>query len=129
MSDPLYLNAEGLKAPAGHYSHAVVVNGLVFVSGLLPVDAQGNMLASASFEVQTRQALDNLAVILKASGSAVSRLVQVRAYLSNIENWTEFNRIYQAWIGDVRPARAVVPVPGLHHGVAIEIEAVGAVTD
>jgi enamine deaminase RidA (YjgF/YER057c/UK114 family) len=68
--------------------------------------------------------LDNVAAALAAAGSAVNRLVQVRVYVTDIQAWPAFNTIYAAWAGDARPARCVVPVPSLHFGFKIEIEAV-----
>jgi len=52
-------------------------------------------------------------------------VLKVTAYLVGVENWPEFNRIYAEIFGASRPARSVVPVPGLHHGYLIEIEAIG----
>jgi 2-iminobutanoate/2-iminopropanoate deaminase len=68
--------------------------------------------------------LDNVGSALAAAGSSINRLVQVRVYVSDIRQWPAFNTIYAKWIGSTRPARAVVPVPELHYGFKIEIEAV-----
>ena len=68
--------------------------------------------------------LDNVAAALTGAGSAIERLVQVRVYVTDIASWPAFNAIYAKWIGSSRPARAVVPVPVLHYGFQIEIEAV-----
>ena len=111
-------------APGGHYSHAVVAGGFVFVSGQLPIAPDGRKLADASFEEQTRQVLDNVANALTAAGSGIDKLVQVRVYVSDIALWLQFNTLYAAWAGNARPARAVVPVPILHYGFKIEVEAV-----
>jgi len=121
---PRLITPDSLAPPGGHYSHAVVANGMVFVSGQLPIDAHGNKLVDAPFEVQARQVLANVAGALAAAGSSVSRLVQVRVYVTDIALWPAFNAIYAAWAGPSRPARAVVPVPLLHHGLLIEVEAV-----
>jgi 2-iminobutanoate/2-iminopropanoate deaminase len=117
-------NPETMAVPGGHYSHAVTANGFVFVAGQLPIARDGTKLANATFEQQAQQTLDNVAAALKAAGSAISRLVQVRVYVTDIASWPAFNTIYAAWIGPSRPARAVVPVPQLHYGFKIEIEAV-----
>ena len=114
----------GLAAPGGHYSHATVANGFVFVSGQLPIAPDGTRLAEASFEQQTRQVLDNLRAALVAAGSGIDRLVQVRVYLDAIENWPAFNAIYAEWAGDARPSRAIVPTGPLHFGFKVEVEAV-----
>ena len=61
---------------------------------------------------------------MAAAGSAVDQLVQVRVYVTDIKDWPAFNAIYAKWAGLSYPARAVVPVPELHYGFKIEIEAV-----
>jgi reactive intermediate/imine deaminase len=128
MSGPVQtLSSHELASPGGHYSHAVVAGGFVFVAGQLPIDAQGTKLVDASFAEQTQQVLANVAAALRAAGSSPQRLVQVRVYITDIALWPEFNTLYASWIGAHRPARAVVPVPQLHFGLKIEIEAVAVV--
>jgi len=117
-------NPDGMAAPGGHYSHAVAANGFGYVSGQLPIARDGTKRADASFEQQAEQVLNNVDAALTAAGSAIDRLVQVRVYVSDIRQWPAFNAIYAKWIGSSRPARAVVPVPELHYGFKIEIEAV-----
>lgn len=125
MSGPRLINAESLGTPAGHYSHAAVTaGGMVFVSGQLPITPQGRKLGSEPFETQVAQTLSNLDNVLAACGCARGDLVQVRVYLCDVEWWPRFNALYADWIGAHRPARCVVPVPALHYGLALEIEAV-----
>ena len=118
-------NPAAMAKPGGHYSHAVAANGFVFVAGQLPITPDGTRLNDATFEQQARQVLDNVALALQAAGSSIDRLVQVRVYVTDIETWPAFNALYAAWAGEARPARAVVPVPQLHYGFKIEVEAVG----
>jgi len=113
----------GLPAPGGHYSPVVVVGGMVWVSGQLPIDAQGRRLGDAPFATQAKQVLANVEAALRGVGSNPQRLVQVRVYLGDIGHWAEFDALYAQWLGVHRPARAVVPVPALHHGFLIEVEA------
>lgn len=122
--DIIKSNPAGMAKPGGHYSHAVTANGFVYVSGQLPISADGTKLNDAPFERQAQQVLDNVAAALSGAGSNIARLVQVRVYVTDIAAWPAFNTIYAAWAGDARPARAVVPVPELHFGFKIEIEAV-----
>jgi 2-iminobutanoate/2-iminopropanoate deaminase len=122
--DIALINPATMAAPGGHYSHAVAAGGLVFVSGQLPIAPDGSKLNDAPFEQQARQVLDNVARALTAAGSAVDRLVQVRVYVTDIGSWPAFNALYAQWAGAARPARAVVPVPQLHYGFKIEVEAV-----
>ena len=118
------IRPETMAHPGGHYSHAVVGGGLVFVAGQLPIAPDGSRLNEASFEAQATQTLANVAAALRAAGSDIAQLVQVRVYLTDIDDWPAFNTLYANWAGDARPARAVVPVPMLHHGFRLEIEAV-----
>jgi reactive intermediate/imine deaminase len=120
---PHTANPAGLATPGGHYSHVATGNGLVFVSGQLPIDAQGRKLTDASFEVQAEQVLTNLKTALESAGSSVGQLLQVRVYIADVEHWASFNQIYARWAGEAKPARAVVPVSALHFGLQIEIEA------
>ena len=83
-------------------------------------------LSTADFASQVRQALSNVDAVLAARGLARERLVQVRVYLVDLADWSAFNALYAEWIGAHRPARAVVPVPALHYGLRLEIEAVAA---
>jgi 2-iminobutanoate/2-iminopropanoate deaminase len=118
------VNPATMAAPGGHYSHAVCANGFVFISGQLPIAPDGSKLNEAPFEQQARQVLDNVAHALTAAGSSIAALTQVRVYVTDINSWPAFNAIYAAWAGAARPARSVVPVPTLHYGFKIEIEAV-----
>jgi 2-iminobutanoate/2-iminopropanoate deaminase len=122
--DIVHVNPATMAAPGGHYSHAVCAGGFVFVSGQLPVAPDGAKLNEAPFEQQARQVLANVADALQAAGSSVAALTQVRVYVTDIASWPAFNAIYAEWAGAARPARAVVPVPALHYGFKIEIEAV-----
>ena len=120
-------NPVALAKPGGHYSHVAIANGFVFVSGQLPINARGDKLADASFEVQAEQVLANVQAALEGAGSSIAQLVQVRVYIVDVEHWMSFNQIYARWAGEARPARAVVPVPQLHYDFRIEVEATALV--
>jgi reactive intermediate/imine deaminase len=120
-------NPATLSKPGGHYSHVAIANGFAFVSGQLPITAQGDKLSDASFEVQAEQVLANVQAALESAGSSIAQLVQVRVYIVDVEHWMSFNQIYARWAGEARPARAVVPVPQLHYGFKIEVEATALV--
>ncbi len=116
-------------APGGHYSQAVVHNGLVFVSGQLSIDPQTGEKKLGSIEEQTEQVLKNVAAILKAAGSDLSRVLKMTVYVADIDLWSAVNTVYARVMGDYRPARAVVPTGKLHYGFLIEIEAMAAIND
>lgn len=115
--------------PGGHYSQAIVHNGLVFVSGQLSVDPKTGEKKLGSIEEQTEQALHNVAEILKAANSDLSRVLKMTVYISDIELWSAVNSVYAKILGEHRPARAVIPVGPLHYGFLIEIEAIAATSD
>lgn len=127
MSLPQRVDPDTVARPGGHYSHATIAQGLVFVSGQLPITADGVRLVDAGFEQQAEQVLANVRNILLACGSNVDRLVQVRVYIDDMANWPAFNAVYARWAGDAKPARAVVPTGALHFGLKVEVEAVAVV--
>ncbi|NTH49177.1 RidA family protein [Agrobacterium rhizogenes] len=114
-------------APAGHYAQATVYDGLVYVSGQLPVSPDGVHDPEASFEDQARRAIMNLLAIVKEAGSSPERILRVTAYIAGIELWPAFNTVFADMLGQARPARTVVPVPALHFGYLIELDAIAAV--
>ncbi len=111
-------------APAGHYSQATVANGFVFVSGQLAVMPDRTPKPYLDFEDQARLALGNMLAILREAGCDAGRIVRVTAYIVGVENWPRFNAVYAELLGEARPARTVVPVPELHHGCLVEVDAV-----
>lgn len=113
-------------APAGHYSQAIVYNGIVYVSGQLPIDPRTGEKQTGPIERQTEQTLKNVDEILRAAGSDLSRVLKMTLYISDIGLWDSVNAVYARIMGEHRPARAVVPTQELHHGFQIEIEAIAA---
>ena len=111
-------------APAGHYTQAIVSRGHVFISGQLPIRPDRRPLTEDGFEAQARQAIENMLAILGAAGSAPEHLVKVTAYIVGVANWARFNAVYASMLPDARPARTVVPVPELHHGYLVEVDAI-----
>jgi enamine deaminase RidA (YjgF/YER057c/UK114 family) len=96
---PVTLNPTGLATPGGHYSHVAIGNGMVFISGQLPIDASGHKLTEASFEMQALQVLANVEAALAGAGSDIGKLLQVRIYLTDVAHWPAFNDIYARWAG------------------------------
>jgi len=115
--------------PGGHYSLAMVHGGLVFVSGLLPIDPDTGAQVHGSVADETRQILSNLDMILTKAGSCRNRVLKATVYISDIAQWGEVNRVYAEFFGEHRPARAVVPVGTLHFGFQLELEAVAALEE
>jgi 2-iminobutanoate/2-iminopropanoate deaminase len=114
---------------AGHYSPGVVHNGLVYVSGQLPMDLKTREPFTGPIEEQTELSLRNVEAVLKAAGSGLDHVLQMTIYISDMELWGAVNKKYAEMMGDHRPARAIVPVKDLHFDTKIEIQAIAAVNE
>ena len=115
-----FVSTSEAPAAGGHYSQAVVANGFVFVAGQLPIRPGGGI--PEGVEAQTRQALGNVAAILKAAGSGLDKIVSATIYVSDIAHWPEVNRVYAEVLGAHKPARTVAVSPQLHFGALIEAQ-------
>jgi len=111
----------------GHYSQAVVHEGLVYVAGQLPIVPGRPDERPGGFEEQARRVIDNVAAILEAAGSGTDLILKATVYIADIVHWPAFNAIYAERLGAHRPARTVVPVAHLHYGYLVEMDAVAAV--
>lgn len=114
-------------APAGHYSQAIVHGGLVYVAGQLPKDPLGTGPQPQSIEEQTERVMRNVEAILVEAGSRLDRVLQMTVYVADMSLWGRVNATLARVLGDHRPARAVVPTPGLHHDYQIEVQVIAAV--
>ena len=114
-------------APAGgHYSQGVRHGDLIYVSGQLPIAPDGTHHSEADFEQQARLAIRNMIAVVEAAGGSAATLLKVTVYLVGVWNRPRFNTVYAEILGDARPARSVVPVPELHYGYLVEVDAVAA---
>ncbi len=127
MSQPIVpINTPNATQPAGHYAQAVCHGDTVYVSGQLGFAPGTSDPVIGSIETQTRNCLANVAAILEASGSDLSKTVKLTVYVSDVKHWPEVNRVYADVMGSHKPARAIVPCNTLHHGFQVEIDAVAA---
>lgn len=113
------------KAPAaiGPYSQGIKANGMVFVSGQLPVDsATGELLTEIA--AATRQSLTNLAAVLAAGGCTMDQVVKTTVFLSDLKDFVAMNEVYSEFFKTNPPARSTVQVAALPKGAVVEIEAI-----
>jgi len=115
--------------PLGHYAQGIVHQGLVYVSGQLPLDPVTGQVVGQTIGEQVTQALANVAAILRAAGSGPEHVLQVTIYTSRIDLFAELNAAYARFFGEHRPARAAVPTGELPRGALVEIVAVAALPD
>ena len=121
------ISTTNAPAAGGHYSQAIVHNGFASVAGQLPFIPGRTDHQVGTIEEQTEQTLRNVGAVLEAAGSSLSQTVQMTIYVSDMELWGRVNAAYAKFMGDHKPARAVVPVGSLHYGYQIEIQAIGAI--
>jgi 2-iminobutanoate/2-iminopropanoate deaminase len=115
--------------PKGHYSPGILHNGIVYVSGQLPMTLDTRQTVTGTIEEQTELALRNVEAVLRAAGSDLDHVLQMTIYVSDMDLWDAVNKVYASVMGEHRPARAMIPVKELHFGAKIEIQAVAAVKD
>ena len=117
------------KAPAaiGPYSQAVLVNGMLFTSGVIPIDPETNTLVEGDVTVQARQAIGNLKNLIEASGSSMDKVVKTTVFITDMNDFGKINDIYKDFFTSDFPARSCVEVARLPKDVLIEIEAIATV--
>lgn len=117
------------KAPAaiGPYSQAVLVNGMLFTSGVIPIDPETNTLVEGDVTVQARQAIGNLKNLIEASGSSMDKVVKTTVFIKDMNDFGKINDIYRDFFTSDFPARSCVEVARLPKDVLIEIEAIATV--
>ena len=113
-------------APAGPYSHAVVANGFVFISGQGPVNPETGAMPDA-FADQVRQTFKNVQTILEAAGSSLEDVVKVNAYLTDLTRFAEFNDVYKEFFQNDPPARTTVATALL--GILVEVDCIAAISE
>jgi 2-iminobutanoate/2-iminopropanoate deaminase len=109
--------------PVGPYSPAVISGNMVFVSGQIPRDDTGKLVAD-SIEAATKQCLENLHSVLVAAGCTPSRVVKTTVYMLDLGEFEGMNKTYAAFFGEHRPARATVQVSKLPAGARVEIDCI-----
>ncbi|PLX11229.1 MAG: reactive intermediate/imine deaminase [Marinilabiliales bacterium] len=113
-------------APIGPYSQAIEQNGMLFISGQIPVDPQTGSVVSGGIAEQTDQVLKNIqAVITEAGyGNDLGKILKCTIYLSDMANFAGMNTVYAGYFPTEPPARAAFAVKDLPLGVMVEIEAI-----
>ena len=117
---------ENAPAAIGPYSQAIVSNGLVFVSGQIPLDPVTGEIVASDIILQTEQVMKNLGAVLEAAGSGFDRAVKATCYLANMDDFDSFNVVYSKYMHS-RPARACVGVKQLPKHVLCEVDVIAEV--
>ena len=120
------VSSRNAPAARGHYSHAVIHAGVVYVAGQLPIVPRDPQQRLATFEEQARCVIDNVIAILEEAGSGADLILKATVYIADVAHWPSFNAIYAEKLGAHKPARTVVPVAQLHYGYLVEMDAIAA---
>ena len=120
------INTKNAPQALGHYEQAITHDGLVYISGQLPLDPQDDTLPIGDIRQQTQQVLKNLDAILKAANSDKTKVLNVTLYITDINDWPTINEVYANYFGTHKPARAAVPIVTLPKGCHIEVSATAA---
>ena len=114
------------KAPAaiGPYSQAIVVDKMVFTSGMIPIIPETGELETGDVKAQARQAIKNLVTLLSESGSSAENVVKTTVFIKDMNDFAAINEVYSEFFIENFPARSCVEVARLPKDVLVEIEAV-----
>lgn len=116
------------NAPAaiGPYSQGIIVNGMFYSSGQIPLTATGE-LVEGDIVVQTHQVFANLKAVLEAAGSSLDNVVKTTVFMKDMNDFVAMNEVYASYFGEHKPARSAVEVARLPKDVKIEIEVLAVV--
>ncbi|MHA1136328.1 MAG: RidA family protein [Candidatus Thorarchaeota archaeon] len=117
------IDSETKKKRKDHYSTAVVHDGIIYLSGQLPMYPEKGTPVDGGIKEQTRAVLRGLSKVLEVAGSSKERVLRTTSYIPDVSLWGAVNEIYAEYFGEHKPARTVVPTTKLHYGCLIEIDA------
>jgi 2-iminobutanoate/2-iminopropanoate deaminase len=122
-----FVRTEAAPQPGGHYSQAVVHNGVVYVSGQLPLDPVTGQVVAGDITAQAERTLGNVAAILDAAGSGLDQVLSLTIFVLTRDDWAPVNAVCVQRFGAHRPARAIVGAANLKPDCRIEITAIASV--
>ena len=118
------VSTDTAPAAIGPYSQGIVAGQMVFVSGQLGMDPKTTELVGEDLESQARQALENLKQIVSASGCNLTDVVAVDVFLTDMNDFVDFNTIYSEYFSEHKPARAAIGVASLPKGACVEVKCI-----
>ncbi len=118
------INTDKAPEAVGPYSQAISVNGLLFVSGQIPISPETGELVSGDIRVQTRQVLENLKAIIEYAGYDIGKTTKCTCFLKNMDDFSVFNEVYSEYFKSSLPARECVEVSRLPKNVNVEVSAI-----
>lgn len=118
------INTDKSPQAIGPYSQAVMAQGMLYVSGQIPLDPGTGEVVSEDVAAQTKQVLDNMKAVIEAAETGMNKIVKVTIYIVDMEQFAIINEIYGTYFEAPFPARACVEVSKLPKGVQVEMDAI-----
>jgi len=122
------ISTNSAPAAIGPYSQAIVVDGLLFASGQIPLSPETGNVVSGGIKEQAEQVMKNIAAVLAAAGSDFTKVVKTTCFLITMDDFAAFNEIYAKYFTE-KPARSCVAVSALPKGVSVEVEVIAKVSE
>ncbi|MFN3306624.1 MAG: RidA family protein [Candidatus Kapaibacteriota bacterium] len=122
-----FIETTNAPKPIGPYSQGIIAQGkCIFVSGQIPIDSNGSVVGE-DIKTQTKQVILNIKAILESVGASLDNVVKTTVYLSDMNNFSAMNEVYEEFLGTSKPARAAFQVARLPKDVLVEIEAIAVI--
>ncbi len=129
MTNKKIFCSENAPEPKGPYSQAVIYNGLMYVSGQIPIDTVTGLMVRGTIEEEAETVLNNLKIIVEEAGAGMEDVLKVTCYLDDLEDFARFNSVYEKYFSVNPPARTSFQAGKLPLDVQIEIDAIVALPE
>ena len=123
-----YVDTKNAPAAIGPYSQGIILNGIAFFSGQIPLSPETGEVVGTTIEEQTEQVMQNVKALLESQGASFTDVVKTTCFLADMGDFTAFNEIYAKYFTG-KPARSCVAVKDLPKGVLCEVETIAAVKE
>jgi len=121
------VSTEQAPKAIGPYSQAVIANGLIFLSGQIPLNPATNQLVEGDIAVQTERVIENLKAVLEAGGSSLANVVKTTVFLKDMGEFARMNEVYSRYFASEAPARSTVEAARLPRDVRVEIDCIALI--
>ena len=123
-----YVDTKNAPAAIGPYSQGIILNGIAFFSGQIPLSPETGEVVGTTIEEQTEQVMQNVKALLESQGASFTDVVKTTCFLADMSDFAAFNEIYAKYFTG-KPARSCVAVKDLPKGVLCEVETIAAVKE
>ncbi len=124
MADKRIFYSDEAPGPKGPYSQAVIYNGLLYISGQVPLDPETGLMVRATIEEETDVVMNNIRTIVIGAGARMEDILKITCYLADIDDYVRFNDAYKKYFPQDPPARTMLQAGRLPLDVQVEIDAI-----